>query len=137
MLPGRWRSPAGPPHFWPAGSLYEHVATYVTCCLPLILPPRCAGDHEHPSCIETTTKATDAMPSLADDLSEMAAYGSFMFLLNELRHLAAEADEEEHENGEAGDGKDLFPAPSILPPPIGALPMMTTVAHKATHSLLY
>ena len=38
----------------------------------------------------TSTKATDAMQySLADDLSEMAAYGSFMFLLNELRILAS------------------------------------------------
>ena len=37
--------------------------------------------------------------SLADDLSEMAAYGSFMFLLNELRILAAEANEKKAENG--------------------------------------
>ena len=51
------------------------------------------------------------MPSLADDLSEMAAYGSFMFLLNELRNLAAEADatDDEERGEEGGDGnKDLF-----------------------------
>ena len=50
------------------------------------------------------------MSSLADDLSEMMAYGSFMFLLNELRNLAAEAGEDEREGEGGDDGKDLFPS---------------------------
>ena len=54
--------------------------------------------------------STAAMSSLADDLSEMMAYGSFMFLLNELRNLAAEADEDEREGEGGDDGKDLFPS---------------------------
>ena len=86
-----------------------------------------------------TTKATDAMQySLADDLSEMAAYGSFMFLLNELRILASDADEDEHENGEAGDGKDLFPSGAHNPTSADrSVATDETMAYNATHSLLY